>query len=419
MARAPKFPELQQKFHSALLKILQGDETQGARQIVEAIRASPDAFSITPDEAEDLDRNFANYAARAKSAEVIVSSGPWGGYRLAPKESGKAPPVPSEERPGMPEGQPPAQDGPQPVAPRRQYWESLLHLPMTVALSAQYSARVESLPTAVDNVRWGNPDMLMLRPSPLARVQDYDPELDPKVFSLVDASPECILASIEIKKLTRDRAALFSAISEAAANSRWANEAWLAIADWEQSSEPIDEDVLSLARSVEVGLVEVGLRSDSPDLQVTIHYAAPIRSNLRIGELNRDRMGVLRAAQSLLATWHSEQPTFLDVDSADQKARLLLQQAFSNLRSQVGFTGASSLGELLRPLRAKPEDAAYVSRLLEATVRCAALAGVMEPGDFVRRLEDAADNALIRKDAEAFRADIAEMRASARWAEPG
>jgi hypothetical protein len=236
----------------------------------------------------------------------------------------------------------------------------------------------------------------------------------PKDFGLVDASPECILASIEIKGgLDRDRPALFSAISEAAANSRWANEAWLVFTDWEPSSKGLDEDVLSLARSVEVGLVEIGLRSDTPALQVKVHYAAPTRSTLRVGELTRDRVGVLRAARALLATWESDYPTFLEVDFAEQKARMLVQQALGNLRSQVGFMGASSLGDLLKPLRAKPEDAAYVTTILQAALGSAALAGGIGPGvELVKLLGDAADASLIKKDADSFRADIAEAGAT-------
>ena len=76
--------------------------------------------------------------------------------------------------------------------------------------------------------------MLMVRPSLLSRINDYDKELDPELFNTIDATHECILASIEIKGgLERHRSALFTAIAEAAANSRWANEAWLAFVDWE------------------------------------------------------------------------------------------------------------------------------------------------------------------------------------------
>jgi hypothetical protein len=412
MARTPKYPGLQQRYQQALVEILAGGKTLKAREIVEAIKAELERFKISSEEAEDLDRNFANYTARAKDAEILVSSGPWGGYRLAPAGPGGT----AETGPGAgPKTAEPVavavHEAPGPQAQQRRYWESLLHFPLTIALSSQFSARVTSLPTATDSVRWGNPDMLMLRPSPLARVQEYDPGLEPKTFSVVDVSPECILASIEVKGgLDRDRAALFTAIAEAAANSRWANEAWLVFVDWTPTNQGLDEDVVSLARSVEVGLLEVRVRDDTPALQVTVHYAPPTRATLRVGELTRDRVGVLRAAQEILRTWESPTPTFLDVDFAAQKARLLAQQALGNLRGQVGFTNGKSLRELLQPLRDNTEDADFVRALLRASVVTAALAGGVEPGaELVRLLGDAADNSLVKKEADAFRADIGEV----------
>ncbi len=414
MARAPKFPGLQQRYQQALRRILAGGATLKAREIVEAIQANPESFGITEAECEDLDRNFANYTARAKEAEVIISSGPWSGYRLVPSKAGQTAPLPGSgtEMPiGTERPAPEVQQGQQSQTQQRQHWESLLHLPLTVALSAQFSARVLSLPTASDTVRWGNADMLMLRPSPLARVQEYDPDLNPKAFGVVDVSPECILASIEVKGgLDRDRAALFTAIAEAAANSRWANEAWLVFTDWKPSAQGLDEDVVSLARSVDVGLLEVRIRPDAPALHVTVHYAPPSRATLRVGELTRDRVGVLRAAQELLGTWQSQTPTFLDVDFADQKARLLMQQALRNLRSQKGFTGAVGLGELLKPFRNDREDAVFVAALLKATLGSAALASSVEPGtELVKLLGEAADNALVKREADAFRTDLAEV----------
>jgi hypothetical protein len=290
----------------------------------------------------------------------------------------------------------------------RQHWESLLHLPLTVALSTHFSSRVVSLENATDNVRWGNPDMLMLRPSPLSRVQEFDPSLDPAAFRVVDVSPECILASIEVKGgLDRDRAKLFTAIAEAAANSRWANEAWLVFVDWDPTEQGIDEDVVSLARSVEVGLLEVRPTEKMRSLRTIVHHAAPTRATLRIGELTRERVGVLQEAQALLKLWSQDETTFLDVDRAEQKARVLLQQAFGNLRRQKGFIASGSLRDLMQPLRGSDIDREYVDAMLKATMRTGAVAaGIDVEGDLASVLADAADNAVIKKVADAFRADL-------------
>ena len=166
--------------------------------------------------------------------------------------------------------------------------------------------------------------MLMLRPSPLARLQEYDRDLDPDLFSAMDVTPACILALIEVKGLELDRALLFTAIAEAAANSRWANEAWLVFVDWKEEKRALDSDVVSLARSVEVGLLEVQLASEAQTMQVVVHHAAPTRPTLRVGELTQDRVGVLRAAQELLREWQSGSATFLDIDFPQHKLRVLI-----------------------------------------------------------------------------------------------
>src|SRR5439155_23392341 len=125
------------------------------------------------------------------------------------------------------------------LAPARQHRESFLHLPVTVALSGLFSSRVVSLPNAADPVKWGNPDMLMLRASPISSMHEVfrDAELDPKIFGKVDVTPECILSSVEVKGgLDRSRPSMFQAIAEAAANSRWANDGLRVFVDWKPSA---------------------------------------------------------------------------------------------------------------------------------------------------------------------------------------
>lgn len=197
MARPAKFPGLQQRYEAALKEILSDGSALKAREIVDAVRSNAAVFSITEPECDDLGANFANYTARAKTAGVLISDGPWAGYRLVPtagavsKASGLAP-IAALEPSGAPAGETDTER-------KYQFWESFLHLPVTIALSSQFGARVVSLQNAADLVRWGNPDMLMLRASALERLSDFDPELRVDLFGMVDATPECILASIEVK----------------------------------------------------------------------------------------------------------------------------------------------------------------------------------------------------------------------------
>jgi hypothetical protein len=249
--------------------------------------------------------------------------------------------------------------------------------------------------------------MLMLRPSSLSMVKEFDDDLDPAAFKVVDLSPECILASIEVKGgLDRDRARLFTAIAEAAANSRWANEAWLVFVDRNPTDKELDEDVISLARSVEVGLLEVRLTEEMRLLQTIVHHAAPTRATLRIGELTRERVGLLKEAQEVVKLWSKDETTYLDVDRAEQKARLLLQHALENLRRQRGFK-SGKLTDLLSPLRQSPSDREYVDAMLKATMRTGAnAAGIDDVEDVARVLADAAEDVLTKKMADAFGADL-------------
>lgn len=410
MARGPKYPGLQQKFEYVLLEVLAGGKSLKARELVEGAATLAAKFGIGPEELEDLGQNFANYAARAKDGGIIASSGPWGGYKLVSPIATQAPTKQGTNGTAVTAASLPSITGAGGgTSTGRQHWESFFHLPLTVALSAHFSSRVVSLENATDTVRWGNPDILMLRPSPLSRVQEFDPTLELEAFRVVDVSPECILASIEVKGgLDRDRAKLFTAVAEAAANSRWANEAWLVFIDWDPTEQGLDEDVVSLARSVEVGLLEVRLCGDAHILRTLVHHAAPTRATLRIGELTRERVGILQEAQGLLKLWSQDETTFLDVDRAEQKARLLVQHALGNLRRQKGFTGAGTLSELLSPLQTTEDDRAYVDSMLKAALRTGAIAaGIDVEADLVSVLAEAADNALIKRTADAYRADLA------------
>ncbi len=391
------------------MHLLASGESLKAREIIERVEQVADRFQIASDEMDDVRRNFVNYADRAKKSGVIASSGPWGGYRLVAPEAkaeGGAAPVSSQ-----PSSIRPPPDASEPTArSRRQHWESLVHLPITVSLSSEFASRVISLPTFVDRVRWGNPDMLMIRPSPIARLREFDPDLNHELFSSIDVTPDSILASVEVKcGLDRDRARLFTSIAEAAANSRWANEAWLVFVDWESTDAALDDDVVSLARSVEVGLIEIQFTDEPSTLRTIVHHAAPTHPTLRVGELTQDRIGVLLAAQGLLRHWTSEieERTFMDVEGAPQKARELLCQALDNLRTQKGFTTEGPLAETLQPLAQNNESKEFVKRVLQSSLRSAAIAGGIDgDGNLAECIGRAADESMVKVKADALRRDL-------------
>lgn len=216
-----------------------------------------------------------------------------------------------------------------------------MHFVATCGLSIKFGSRVASLPTTVDTIAWGNADMLMLRGNP-SRQRLEDSDLDPEILKLADSSPECILSSIELKYgLERNRRAWFQAVAEAAANSRWANESLLVHVSPDSQSGGLDDEIVSLARSAEIGILEISAASTLLDgrrsLDTRVIVAPPLRPFLRLSELAGNRMGLLREAHELLRTWNQNVVTFLDEDGAIRKLLLLLQQAIANLRRQPSF----------------------------------------------------------------------------------
>jgi hypothetical protein len=332
MPKPLKFPGLQRKFERALLVIL-GNEDLGGAEILGRLTDRAAEFEVASQELTDLHKNFANYVERAKTAEVISSGGPWTGYHLtpiAPAASASAGAIPVEER-----------------ALRRPN-EGAMHLVATCALSIHFGARVMSLPTTVDLVAWGNADMLMLRGNP-SRQRLEDSNLDPEILKLADSSPECILSSVELKYgLERNRRLWFQAVAEAAANSRWANESFLVHVSPEAVPGALDDEVVSLARSAEIGILEISVLSHETQnsLQTRTIVAAPQRPFLRLAELSGNRAGLLQEAHALLRCWNEPVVTFLDEDGAPLKLVRLLRQALQNLKRQASF-GLKPLKEAL------------------------------------------------------------------------
>jgi hypothetical protein len=418
MAKKLKFPGLQQRFEDASIRLLlERQQPLKARELIDLLQKRPREFEISPEEADDLNNNFANYAARAKEAGVIRSGGPWRGYELVDAEAAKARVTREPTSRPSEEDQITGDETAMPEPGRRnQHYESLLHLPATVALSGEFSSRVWSLPNASDSVRWGNPDMLMLRSTALSDLRDYDRSLAPDLFKLIDVTPECILSSIELKIfLSRGRSTMFSAVAETAANSRWANEAWLVFLDRTASSDPLDDDIVSLARSVEVGLIELYINEEHGGIDLKVHAAATPRATLRLAELKKERGGVLREAQALLQHWNdSKDPTFLDVEYANHKARVLVEQGVENLRRQKGFSRDDSMKELLEQFGTTKEERLFVTKLTKGSLQAAAQAATLvDDRPLERVLTDSADDEKVKKQADIFRSEVAALSGSA------
>lgn len=356
MARALKFPGLQPKFEAALQIVLESKPLSGG-DIQSTLASRSHEFNLSKEEIAELRKNFANYIARSKEADFIRSGGPWAGYQLVRAPGG----VPASLQSGTPT--------PVDQQPRRPS-ESAMHFVATFALSLHFGARLKSLPITVDPITWGNADMLMLRGNS-SRQRLEDSNLDAEILRLADSSPECILSSVELKYgLERNRRSWFQAVAEAAANSRWANESLLVHISSEDHSAPIDEEVVSLARSAEIGILEVSLSSaeNRRMLDLRVLVAAPQRPFLRLNELSGNRVGLLKEAHALLRTWSDLVVTFLDEDGASAKLLRLLRQAFDNLRRQSGFVGPRGLTEGFAPFATEKRVAnLYLAALDTAT----------------------------------------------------
>jgi hypothetical protein len=372
----PKLPGLQAKFQSALKQILEAGPKKTS-QITAAISQDPSRFDITVPELDDLNSNFSNYIGRAKDAGIVNSPGKGKGLGYSLLQQNAAIDAASSSILIAPlsivSTQSAEDSNNQDVSSKksRAYWESFAHLPMTVVLSELFMSRVKSLPVTTHAVRWGNPDALMIRASSRAAIKDINEDLDPELFRMADVGPDCILSSIELKwGLDRDRAKVYSALAEAAANSRWANEAWLVIANENTGSiASLGDDVVSLARDVHVGLIEIAI----PSLETIVHHSAPQRPTLRIDEIDKERGKVLLAAQELFKVWNGDSPTFLDHDGSHKKARNLLNQAVQNLATQSSF---QNLHEGIKALRGSAPTASDVTKQILSSVVDLAMSAV-------------------------------------------
>lgn len=424
VGKALKFPELQSKFERAVATILVERSPLSGAELLKASDQRAEAFSLTAPELADLVVNSANYFTRAKQNGVLISNGKSRGYALAPNavaavasrrddssaEDGEA----SESRVDLSDLLPLPAGGSPVEGVRNQQWESLLHLPASLVLARRFGARVLSLAKITDRgAKWGNPDILMVRSSPLETLEPFlrEREIDVSKFRLVDETPQAILSSIELKfGLAGNRSLWFQAVAETAANSLWANEAWLVFMELESVPGSLDRELLALARSAEIGILELVLRhDDGVYFDVVEHRAAVIRPRLRVADMDPEqRIGLLGSAHRLLADF-VEAGTFLDADGNANKARVLLMQALCNLRSQTGF-GGRPLSEALAPMG---RNQSFLGALAVASLDHVAELLTTQADLAWVEIQNSIQNSVVAIQADRAQRDIADLRAAA------
>ena len=369
------------KFENALREVV----TDGMKgpAILQAVKARREHFKVTADEMNDLIWRSSNYFERAKNAKVIRGNGPHQGYSLI------APATQQSPGPGQQSGGGPTTPVSPPATTQesagRQQREALLHFSATIALSFHAEALVHSLKKVNDNLAWGNPDMLFVRDNSLSRLFSALKNVDATAFAPVQAIPQWVLASLELKfGLGGDRRLLLQAVSECATNSRWANESWLVLADG-STTPGIEEAVARHARDLGVGLMRVVAE---PELGVDVLVSAPTRASLDFGDEVNRRGALVAEAESVLNHF-GDRGCFKDCDGDVAILSDLIKLAIENLRQQVGFGTTDAAKASLAALRS---DAACMLVLRAAIERISAKLGDVswpKGNEVVTKLESA------------------------------
>ena len=372
------YPALRQKFERLLREYLQVDEPMLSPKILTLANDNAGNLNMNESELAFLSNNLHNQLRKAEREGIIVSAGKKRGYRLS-KDIDEIFPKDETQSDKKKKNKPSKAKSQKTEEP----WESLLHLPISIALAKELDCLVCSLPTTTGKTLWGNPDILFIRSTPSRNLFEHDKDLDLEIFKRVDDTPELILASAEIKYLSARRSDFFQAIAECAANSRWANETWLIFARDENKGEPVEEDILSLARSSEVGLFEIFVDPedvDEPELLIKVHHEAPTRTSLRLKGMAQHQQTskkLLEIAQRLIRDWDDapdsvqegfQTEKFFDLaEESTGKAVILMHQALANLKLQRGFSSASDFSTSLENLRKNDEK--LINKWIEASVR--------------------------------------------------
>lgn len=339
MPRKLTFPGLQEKFENVLKGILNDEKIYQTNDIIKKLKEKKEV--LTDAEIEDLTNNWANYISRAKRHEVIISHGTKQGYQLNKEimQSEESKEQTSNESISSPASPVDVQN----ELKIRENWESLMHLPTTILLSYEFSARLYSLKQRTSKMKWANPDMLMIRNS-----QGYtseDNQISHEILDLVDTTPKYILSSIELKYgMGRSRTNVLSALSETAINGNWANENWLVYMDNPEDPSVFEDDSMEYAQTNGIGIIKIevlnGKSKDAPELSMIVISPAKIRHQLLLNsDFTKDgkKSGLVSAIEAIVSEYN-EKGSYLDYQYNYAKLAELLIQAFDNLLIQPGFS---------------------------------------------------------------------------------
>lgn len=320
MSRA-KFPGLQEKFENCIKKGFKGKSSVSMNGIINTINPYIEEYKkekeIYDVHIEDLKKNLSNYITRALDNEVIISLGRKRGYQLVEKSEGV-----SEE--DVCDVIPTTTDGKINISK-----ESFLHFPATLLLSVRFKSKVFSLPCKSSNTKAANPDMFMIREN--VRFE-LDEELDLEILKKVDASPELILSSIELKYGLKDRSDVLKALSQTAINGSWANENWLVY--FVERPRDLEEDCVDFAKANGIGLIEIYISEDQ-EYKSNLLLAAKQNSTLQLNsEFGSNRKALLK---NIITEIDRYKGSYMYEDGDYAKLSVLLLQALNNCTKQPGI----------------------------------------------------------------------------------
>lgn len=319
MSRA-KFPGLQEKFEDCIKKGFKGKSSVSMNEIIKTINPYIEEYKkekeIDDVHIQDLKRNLSNYITRALDNEVIISLGRKRGYKLVEKSIVAAGDNICEEIQ-------PTTDGKINISK-----ESYLHFPATLLLSFHFKSTVFSFPNKTNNLKSGNPDMFMIREN--VRFE-LDEELPLDILKKVDASPELILSSIELKYGLKDRNDILKALSQTAINGSWANENWLVYFEESESPKPLDEDCMDFAKSNGIGIIKISLTEDR-EYEVNPLLAAKQNSTLQLNSDFGSNKKVL--LKNIIDEIKDYKGSYKDEDGDYAKLSVLLLRALNNCTKQ-------------------------------------------------------------------------------------
>lgn len=350
--KKPRYPDLQQKFELALRHVLSMRRSPlGTPEIVQQIRQSREEFEISLEEMEFLARGPSNFLVRAEDNEVVQALGRRQGYELVSLQHAPPAEAESSDRRDLRGDTFVEVDA---GVRRNQQWESLAHFIATAALLTDRTigGEIVSFPAKGTSVKWANPDILVIRESGLSvALRDLYRFRNSASTSIAYEEAREILprfsnesslvsASFELKwDLRNSRSRLFEAITEAAANSHWANESWLLWLDRDGGA-ALDPQALDLARTTGVGLAQLFLHGTGTnrtgDSGIYVHLPAQQRASLSLQRHHIENTALLSGLSECVARLDdSDAYVHLDVDAA--KIVRILSDSIANLSQQTGF----------------------------------------------------------------------------------